>query len=85
MSQNSQSKLLILSTKFSSKYGKNFSFAPKIGAKGLFQNGNFQYAGRAENRIITTEDKLFGPMMFDNAKYGMKHTIPLSTIQITSI
>ena len=47
--------------------------------KGFFQNINFQYTGRAENRIITTEDALFGPTMFDNAKTGMKHSIPLST------
>jgi hypothetical protein len=57
-----------------------YPFAPKIGAKkGIFQNINFQYTSRAENRIITTEDALFGPTMFDNAKTGMKHTIPLST------
>ncbi len=81
MSQNSQSKAVNLTLPtFQANMERIFPFAPKIGAKkGLFQNINFQYAGRAENRIITTEDKLFGPMMFDNAKYGMKHTIPLST------
>ena len=57
-----------------------YPFAPKVGAKkGLFQNINFQYTSRAENRIITTEEALFGPSMFDNSKMGMKHTIPLST------
>ena len=81
MSQNSQSKAVNLTLPtFQANMERIFPFAPKTGAKkGLFQNINFQYAGRAENRIITTEDKLFGPMMFDNAKYGMKHTIPLST------
>mgnify|MGYP001197425550 CR=1 FL=1 len=47
--------------------------------KGFFQNINFQYSGRAENRIITSEEALFGPTMFENAKTGMKHIIPLST------
>ncbi|MDC1489889.1 putative LPS assembly protein LptD, partial [Flavobacteriaceae bacterium] len=57
-----------------------YPFAPKVGAKkGFFQNINFQYSGRGENRIITTEEALFSPTMFENAKTGMKHSIPLST------
>jgi len=81
MSQNSQSKAVNLTLPtLQTTMERIFPFKPKNGtAKGFFQNINFQYAGRAENRIITTEEKLFGPMMFDNAKYGMKHTIPLST------
>lgn len=81
MSQNSQSKAVNLTLPtFQANMERIFPFAPKIGAKkGFFQNINFQYAGRAENRIITTEDKLFGPLMFENAKYGMTHSIPLST------
>jgi lipopolysaccharide assembly outer membrane protein LptD (OstA) len=81
MSQNSQSKSVNLTLPtFQATMERIFPFAPKVGAKkGFFQNINFQYAGRAENRIITTEDALFGPTMFDNAKTGMKHTIPLST------
>ena len=81
MSQNSQSKAVNLTLPtLQTTMERIFPFKPKNGnAKGFFQNINFQYAGRAENRIITTEEKLFGPMMFDNAKYGMKHTVPLST------
>ena len=81
MSQNSQSKAVNLTLPtFQANMERIFPFAPKTGAKkGFFQNINFQYAGRAENRIITTEEELFGPKMFDNAKYGMTHTIPLST------
>ena len=81
MSQNSQSKAVNLTLPtLQTTMERIFPFKPKNGtAKGFFQNINFQYAGRAENRIITTEEKLFSPMMFDNAKYGMKHTIPLST------
>jgi lipopolysaccharide assembly outer membrane protein LptD (OstA) len=81
MSQNSQSKSVNLTLPtFQANMERIYPFAPKIGAKkGLFQNINFQYTSRAENRIITTEEALFGPSMFDNSKMGMKHTIPLST------
>ena len=81
MSQNSQSKAVNLTLPtFQASMERIFPFAPKVGAKkGFFQNINFQYTGRAENRIITTEDALFGPTMFENAKSGMKHSIPLST------
>ena len=81
LSQNSQSKSVNLTLPtLQATMERIFPFAPKVGAKkGFFQNINFQYAGRAENRIITTEDALFGPNMFDNARSGMKHSIPLST------
>ena len=81
MSQNSQSKSVNLTLPtFQANMERIYPFAPKVGAKkGLFQNINFQYTSRAENRIITTEDALFGPTMFDNSKTGMKHSIPLST------
>jgi len=81
MSQNSQSKSVNLTLPtFQANMERIYPFAPKIGAKkGFFQNINFQYSSRAENRIITTEDALFSPNMFDNAKTGMKHSIPLST------
>ena len=81
MSQNSQSKSVNLTLPtFQANMERIYPFAPKVGAKkGIFQNINFQYTGRAENRIITTEEALFGPNMFENAKIGMKHSIPLST------
>ena len=81
MSQNSQSKSVNLTLPtFQANMERIFPFAPKLGAKkGFFQNINFQYSSRAENRIITTEDALFTPKMFDNAKTGMKHSIPISS------
>lgn len=81
MSQNSKSKSVNLTLPtFQANMERIYPFALKVGAKkGLFQNINFQYTSRAENRIITTEEALFGPSMFDNSKMGMKHTIPLST------
>lgn len=81
MSQNSKSKSVNLTLPtFQTNMERIYPFAPKVGAKkGILQNINFQYTGRAENRIITTEDNLFTAKMFDAAKSGMKHSIPLST------
>lgn len=57
-----------------------FPFAPKDGAKrGLIKNINFQYNLRGENRIQTVDSLFFKKEMFDNAKVGFQHSIPLST------
>ncbi|MFH4968235.1 putative LPS assembly protein LptD [Gaetbulibacter sp. M240] len=57
-----------------------YPFAPKNGSKkGVFENINFQYNLRAENRIQTTDDLFFTKAMFDDAKTGMQHSIPLTT------
>jgi hypothetical protein len=60
--------------------GRVFPFEPKSGAKkGAIQNINFQYNNRFENRIRTT-DSLFGKSeMFDAARTGMEHNIPIAT------
>jgi hypothetical protein len=47
--------------------------------KGFFQNINFQYSLKGENRVATTEEFLFKSQMFDNALAGISHSIPLST------
>lgn len=57
-----------------------FPFAPKDGIKkGLFKNINLQYNLRGENRITTTDSLFFKPQMFEDAKVGFQHSIPLST------
>ncbi len=57
-----------------------YPFAPKTGAKkGAFQNINLQYTLRGENNIKTTDSSFFKKEMFDDAKIGMKHSIPLTT------
>lgn len=57
-----------------------FPFAPKQGVKkGIIQNINFQYNVRGENRIQTTDSLFFKPEMFDDARVGMRHTIPITT------
>ena len=57
-----------------------FPFAPR-GApkKGIFQNINFQYNLRAENRIETTDSLFFKREMFENSRMGANHSIPVST------
>ncbi len=52
---------------------------PRIDPKGFIQNINFQYSTQAEQRVIVQEDQLFKTGMFENAKAGVRHTIPVST------
>ncbi|UJH66992.1 putative LPS assembly protein LptD [Allomuricauda sp. SCSIO 65647] len=57
-----------------------FPFAKRDGLKkGIIQNLNLQYNLRAENRITTTDSLFFTSRMFDDARVGARHTIPLST------
>jgi hypothetical protein len=65
---------------FQGSVSRIYPFAPKIGTKkGLIQNINFQYNVRGENQITTTDSLFFKKGMFDNAKIGMQHSIPLTT------
>ncbi|XWK80544.1 putative LPS assembly protein LptD [Kordia algicida OT-1] len=57
-----------------------YPFAPKDGTKkGIIQNINFQYNLRGENRINTTDSLFFKKEMFDDAKMGLRHSIPVNT------
>ena len=57
-----------------------YPFAPKVGTKkGVIQNINFQYNLRGENRILTTDSLFFKKEMFETAKTGLQHSIPIST------
>ncbi|MGM5471374.1 putative LPS assembly protein LptD [Flavobacteriaceae bacterium LMO-SS05] len=65
---------------FQGSVSRIFPFEPKVGSKkGAIQNINFQYNLRAENRIQTTDSLFFKKEMFDDAKTGAKHSIPIST------
>ncbi len=65
---------------FQGSMSRIFPLAPKTGAKkGFFQNINLQYNIRAENRIQTTDSLFFKKEMFDQAKNGVQHSIPIST------
>jgi len=76
---NTQTINMTLPT-FQGSVGRVYPFAPKVGSKkGLLQNINLQYSSRAENRIQTTDSLFFKKQMFEDAKVGMQHSIPLST------
>ena len=65
---------------FQGSVGRIFPFAPKSGTKkGILQNINLQYNLRGENRIQTTDSLFFKKEMFDDAKIGFQHDVPLST------
>ncbi len=57
-----------------------YPFAKRDGIKkGFFQNINFQYNVRAENRIQTTDSLFFKKEMFESARIGARHSIPIAT------
>ena len=57
-----------------------YPFVGKDGVKkGFFKNINLLYNLSGRNSFVTTDSLFFKKEMFDNAKVGMQHTIPLST------
>ena len=79
--QNTNTEIVNLTLpSFNASVDRIFPFAKQDGIKkGVFQNINFQYSLRGENRISTTEEFLFKSQMFDTALAGISHSIPLST------
>ncbi|GAB5399463.1 MAG: putative LPS assembly protein LptD [Aureisphaera sp.] len=80
-SQNTQTEVINMSLpNFNGSVSRIFPFAPKSGIKkGAVQNINLQYNVVSENRIETTDSLFFKKEMFDDARIGARHTIPLST------
>ena len=80
-SQNTNTKAINMTLPtFQASVDRIFPLAPKTGSKkGIVQNINFQYNVRGENRIQTTDSLFFKPEMFENAKTGVQHSIPIST------
>jgi hypothetical protein len=57
-----------------------FPFAKRDGIKkGFIQNINFQYDLNAQNRLTTNDEDFLTSRMFDNARIGARHRIPIST------
>ncbi|MBL4887004.1 MAG: LPS-assembly protein LptD, partial [Flavobacteriaceae bacterium] len=58
-----------------------YPFAPKNGSpkKGIIQNINLQYDLQAQNSFTTTDSLFFKPEMFKEARFGARHSIPIST------
>ncbi|WP_242009206.1 putative LPS assembly protein LptD [Robertkochia solimangrovi] len=81
ISQNTQTQVVNLTLPtLQASMERIFPFAKKDGTKkGILQNINFQYSGRGENRINTIDSLLFKKEMFDDAKLGFQHSIPVST------
>lgn len=80
-SQNTNTEVINMTLPtFQGSVSRVFPFAPKVGAKkGIIENINFQYNTRAENRIQTTDSLFFKKEMFDTARIGALHSIPLTT------
>lgn len=80
-SQNTNTEVIDMTLPtFQGNMERIFPFASKDGIKkGIIQNINFQYNIRAENRIQTVDSLFFKKGMFDDARNGVKHSIPLST------
>ncbi len=81
MSQNTQSKEVNLTLPtFTLNSSRFYPFVKKGQTKkGIIQNINLQYSSRGENRTTLADSLLFKKGMFDNAKTGMKHSIPITT------
>ncbi|MDW5288639.1 putative LPS assembly protein LptD [Formosa sp. PL04] len=80
-SQNTQTEQINMTLPtFQASVGRMYPFAPKTGTKkGIIDNVNLQYSVRAENQIETNDSLFFKAQMFDDARSGVQHTIPLST------
>ncbi|MEC3907908.1 putative LPS assembly protein LptD [Tamlana sp. 2201CG12-4] len=80
-SQNTQTQIINMTLPtFQGSISRMYPFASKSGSKkGIIQNVNLQYNIRGENRIQTTDSLFFKKEMFDDAKAGFQHTIPLTT------
>jgi len=80
-SQNTNTEIINMTLPtFQGSVDRIYPFAPKTGSKkGAIQNINFQYNVRGENRIQTTDSLFLTGAMFEEAKAGFQHTIPLTT------
>jgi lipopolysaccharide assembly outer membrane protein LptD (OstA) len=57
-----------------------YPFVGKDGVKkGFFKNINLLYNMSGKNSFVTNDSLFFSKEMFDNAKLGVQHSIPLST------
>ncbi len=65
---------------FQASMERIFPFAKRDGIKkGVIQNINMQYNVNARNTLTTNDEDFLKSEMFDNARVGARHTIPIST------
>lgn len=79
--QNSRTQIVNMSLPtLQASMERIFPFAQRDGIKkGIIQNTNFQYDVNAQNSITTEEENFFKSEMFDDARIGARHRIPIST------
>ena len=79
--QNSRTQQINMSLPtFQASMERIFPFAKRDGIKkGIIQNINFQYDMNAQNSITTTEEDFFTAEMFEGARVGARHRIPIGT------
>lgn len=80
-SQNTRTEIINMTLPtFQASMERIYPFAKRDGIKkGILQNINFQYSVRGENRIQTNDDDFLTGRMFDDARNGFRHQIPIST------
>jgi len=80
-SQNTRTQTINMTLPtFQANMERIYPFAKRNGVKkGIIQNINFQYSVRGENRLQMMDEDFLTNRMFDGAKSGFKHQIPLST------
>ncbi|WP_396590128.1 putative LPS assembly protein LptD [Allomuricauda sp. R78024] len=80
-SQNSRTQAIQMSLPtFQASMERIFPFAKRDGIKkGIVQNVNFQYDVNGQNSITTTEEDFFTSAMFEGARVGARHRIPIGT------
>lgn len=79
--QNSRTQIVTMSLPtFQANTERIFPFAKADGTKkGVIQNINLQYDVNAQNSITTEEENFFKSEMFNDARIGARHRIPVST------
>lgn len=79
--QNSRTQIINMSLPtFQASMERIYPFVKRDEVKkGIFENINFQYDVNAQNSITTTEEDFFTSKMFDEAKVGARHRLPIAT------
>ncbi|WP_324027988.1 putative LPS assembly protein LptD [Maribacter sp. BPC-D8] len=65
---------------FQASVERIYPFVKRDGIKkGIIDNINFQYSVNAQNRLTTNDEDFLTTKMFDNARAGVSHSIPIAT------
>lgn len=65
---------------FQASVERIYPFVKRDGIKkGIIDNINFQYNVNAQNRLTTNDEDFLTTKMFDNARAGVSHSIPVAT------